>query len=197
VLFRPGDLEGIKAGRITLAFRRWERARVKPGSRLRTAIGVLEVDSVEIVERPTDEDARAAGYASGDAVLAAFPKRTGDFYRIALHLAGPDPRIALRETPPDDAVFARLERMGEWAYDVLRAIRDNPGLRAGDLAESFGRERLDFKRDVRKLKELGLTESLQVGYRLSTRGRAVLEGPPPAPGDRFRPRRPGPSLTSR
>ena len=31
-------------------------------------------------------------------------------------------------------------------------------MRAGDLAESFGRERLDFKRDVRKLKELGLTE---------------------------------------
>ena len=32
-------------------------------------------------------------------------------------------------------------------------------MRAADLAESFGRERLDFKRDVRKLKELGLTES--------------------------------------
>ena len=29
-----------------------------------------------------------------------------------------------------------------------------------------------FKRDVRKLKELGLTESLPVGYRLSPRGRA-------------------------
>jgi hypothetical protein len=31
-----------------------------------------------------------------------------------------------------------------------------------------------FKADVRKLKELGLTESLEVGYRLSPRGRAVL-----------------------
>jgi hypothetical protein len=28
--------------------------------------------------------------------------------------------------------------------------------------------------DVRKLKELGLTESLEVGYRLSPRGRALL-----------------------
>jgi hypothetical protein len=28
---------------------------------------------------------------------------------------------------------------------------------------------------VRKLKELGLTESLQVSYRLSPRGRALLE----------------------
>lgn len=32
-----------------------------------------------------------------------------------------------------------------------------------------------FKRRVRQLKELGLTESLEVGYRLSPRGRAVLE----------------------
>ena len=32
-----------------------------------------------------------------------------------------------------------------------------------------------FKRRVRQLKELGLTESLEVGYRLSPRGRAVLD----------------------
>ena len=48
------------------------------------------------------------------------------------------------------------------------------GLRAADLAERFGRERLKFKTDVRKLKALGLTESLAVGYRLSPRGRAYL-----------------------
>ncbi len=32
-----------------------------------------------------------------------------------------------------------------------------------------------FKTNVRKLKALGLTESLEVGYRLSPRGRAFLE----------------------
>ena len=32
-----------------------------------------------------------------------------------------------------------------------------------------------FKRDVRKLKELGLTESLEVGYRIAPRGRTVLK----------------------
>ena len=48
-------------------------------------------------------------------------------------------------------------------------------MRAGDLAASAGRERHPFKTDVRKLKELGLTESLEVGYRLSPRGRALLE----------------------
>jgi DNA-binding IclR family transcriptional regulator len=64
--------------------------------------------------------------------------------------------------------------MGPWTYAVLRAIAEHPGLRAADLAETFGRERLAFKRDVRKLKELGLTESLEIGYRISPRGQAVL-----------------------
>jgi ribosomal protein S19E (S16A) len=48
-------------------------------------------------------------------------------------------------------------------------------VRAGDLADSLGRETPPFKVDVRKLKEMGLTESLEVGYRLSPRGRAVLD----------------------
>ena len=180
MLFRPADLEGIQAGRITLAFRRWEKPRVVVGSRLRTPIGVLEVTAVDKVKRPTNRDAKAAGYASGQAVLDSFPKRTGDFYRIALRLAGPDPRLALRELPPDDAVFAALERMGAWTYEYLQAIADHPGRRAPDLAESFGRETAPFKRDVRKLKELGLTISLEVGYELSRRGQLTLSSRPNA-----------------
>ena len=43
------------------------------------------------------------------------------------------------------------------------------------IAESVGREMLPFKVDVRKLKALGLTESLPVGYRLAPRGRSLLE----------------------
>jgi hypothetical protein len=180
VLFRPSDLEGIAAGRITLAFRRWEKPRVLVGSKLRTKIGVLEVTAVDKVTRVTDRDAKAAGYESGEAVLDAFPRRTGDFYRIALHLAGPDPRLALRELPPDEAVFAKLERMGEWTYEYLQAIADNPGKRAPDLAEAFGRETAPFKRDVRKLKELGLTISLEIGYELSARGQVTLRSRPKA-----------------
>jgi hypothetical protein len=57
---------------------------------------------------------------------------------------------------------------------TLRLIGDRPGVRAADLAAAVGRERHPFKTDVRKLKELGLTESLEVGYRLSPRGRALL-----------------------
>ena len=70
--------------------------------------------------------------------------------------------------------------MGPWTYEYLQLIADQPAVRAGDLAESVGRERLDFKRDVRKLKELGLTESLNPGYRLSPRGQLTLSSRPNA-----------------
>ena len=174
MLFKRPHLEGIAAGTIDLAFRRWERARVRPGTRLRTAVGVVAIDAVEVVEDVSEEDARRAGFASPAAVLKAL-RGGGELYRIELHLDGPDPRVALREQEPTPDVFRRLERMGEWTYEYLRAIAERPGVRAPDLAASFGRETRPFKADVRKLKELGLTESLPVGYRLSPRGRKVLE----------------------
>ena len=85
----------------------------------------------------------------------------GPIHRVALHLAGPDPRVALRSEAPDEALFARLDRMGPWTYEYLRLIAEQPEVRAADLAAGLGRETLDFKRDVRRLKEFGLTESLR------------------------------------
>ena len=104
-------------------------------------------------------------------------------YRIAFRYAGEDPRRGLREQADldDDALAAvrarldRLDRRGAWTRDVLELIRDRPGVVATELAALRGQERLAFKTDVRKLKALGLTESLRVGYRLSPRGAAVLE----------------------
>ena len=60
----------------------------------------------------------------------------------------------------------------------------NPTVRAPDLAARVGRETADFKKDVRKLKELGLTESLAIGYLLSPRGQAVVDAGLPAPRER-------------
>ncbi len=73
--------------------------------------------------------------------------------------------------------LARLDRAsshGSWTAAVLRTIAARPGVRAADLAAGFGRETQPFKLDVRKLKNLGLTISLEVGYRLSPRGEAYL-----------------------
>jgi hypothetical protein len=55
-------------------------------------------------------------------------------------------------------------------------IRDHPAVLAATLAKRVGQERDRFKQNVRKLKELGLTESLEIGYRLSPRGRVFLSG---------------------
>lgn len=190
MLFKAETLDAIAARRVTLAFRRWTKPTVKAGGQLRTRIGVLDILSVDRVARAaiTAKDAKAAGAADLAALLRDLEGRSkGDLYRIALRPGGADPRIALRKQSKlsaEDrvALAAKLDRLdgasraGAWTRATLEAIAVAPGRRAPDLAAGFGRETLAFKRDVRKLKELGLTESLEVGYRLSPRGRAFLKG---------------------
>jgi hypothetical protein len=188
VLFRRPSLDGIRAGDITLAFRRWDRPRARAGGRQRTVVGELAIDSVEPVGRDeiTAEDAARAGHASLDELFGELDAR-GDaqIWRIELHWAGEDPRRSLREQADLDEAeldrlrvrlerFDRSSRHGPWTRQTLELIARHPELRAEDLAASVGREKLPFKRDVRKLKELGLTQSLLVGYRLSPRGQALL-----------------------
>jgi uncharacterized protein YcbX len=71
MLFRPDVLAAIADGRVDLAFRRWDRPRVKPGGRQRTAIGVIAFDAVEPVPRSllTADDSRRARHASRDELL--------------------------------------------------------------------------------------------------------------------------------
>jgi hypothetical protein len=179
-------LDAIGRGEVSVGFRRWKRPTVRQGGTLTTAVGVLSIDALDVIQPAdiTPADARAAGHASPDDVLAAIGDRPGQLYRVRFHVAGPDPRLALREQAAlDDEDVAVLTRRlgrldarpsGPWTRRVLELIAERPGVRAGDLADSLGMERLAFKADVRKLKALGLTESLQVGYRLSPRGHAWL-----------------------
>jgi hypothetical protein len=180
-------LRGVIGGRIDRAFRRWEQARVKAGGRQRTALGVIGFTSVEVVERDdlTATDAERAGFASLERLLAVLDRRPErPIWRIGLQFLGPDPRAVLRDTVPGpeelDDILRRLERLdaasrhGPWTRDVLALIDARPNVPAVDLAASVGREKMPFKLDVRKLKELGLTESLRPGYRLSARGEIVL-----------------------
>lgn len=188
MLFDQRTLAGVGDGSVTLAFRRWKRPTVRAGGTLTTAVGVLAIDELTVVDRDdiTADQARRAGAESLAALLAELDRRQGELYRIAFHVAGADPRHELRqrgEITADDAGelgrrLARLDaasRHGPWTAAVLRLIDERPGVRAGDLADQLGRERLAFKTDVRKLKALGLTESLEIGYRLSPRGRAWLD----------------------
>ncbi|MGH3737865.1 MAG: hypothetical protein ACRDT6_19975 [Micromonosporaceae bacterium] len=201
MLFSKREREGIAAGEITVTFRRWRRLQVKPGGRYRTGgdggrsmIGAdgtrggpaqfVEVDAVDRVaaSRITGADARAAGFRTVAALRAALPDVEGQLYRIRFHpVDAPDPRAELAgDTDVDVAALdARLDGMdaraaAPWTADTLRLIAERPGVVSTELAAELGRERFDFKRDVSKLKRLGLTISLPVGYRLSPRGEAYL-----------------------
>ena len=187
-MIRPAELTAIKAGEIDLAFRRWDRPRVVVGTKMRTAVGLLEVTSVDEVATAdlTEEDAHRAGSPSLAALVAALaPKAEKPTYRVGLRYAGEDPRLELRATVPDPdeiaRIAARLDRLdvaskaGPWTRATLDLVDRNPEMRAPDLAAKVGRETAGFKTDVRKLKELGLTESLAIGYRLSPRGEAVID----------------------
>jgi hypothetical protein len=189
MLLRSEVLAGISRGTITLAFRRWLRPSVRAGGTLLTARGQLEIGAVERVEpeQISDADAVRAGYASRALLLAELARRdAGDLYRVELGALRPDPRQALRASPATDAaeierLLGRLRRLdaasstGPWARRTLELIAAHPALRAARLCQLAGRELAPFKLDVRKLKSLGLTESLEVGYRISPRGQALLE----------------------
>ena len=172
---------------MTLAFRRWTKPTVKAGGALRTAAGLLAIDAVEKIAAKSikEKDARSAGHASRAALLESLGDGEGDLYRISFRRIGADPLIALRKeaklTKKEmKSVIAALNRLdhaspsGAWTRAILRLIDKYPARREPDLAVSIGRDPMIFKRDVRKLKELGLAEPLEVGYRLSPRGRVVL-----------------------
>ncbi|QJW37857.1 hypothetical protein [Cellulosimicrobium protaetiae] len=187
---------GLQDGTVTLAFRRWTTARVKVGTLQRTRVGVVEVTSVERVpDGPdgeplvSDDEARLAGMASPAEVLTRGAGREGDLYRVGIRLAGPDPRVALREdahlaAAAVEQIRAALDRKDRaaaapWTRQYLELVAANEGVVARELAAGLGMARDDFKVRVRRLKELGLTESLDVGYRLSPRGRAYLDATAP------------------
>jgi hypothetical protein len=189
MLFPKRFWAGIADGSTTLTFRRWKSPRVVAGRPYRTPAGRIRVDSIEPVDPDsiTDVEALRSGHDSTDALLSELPGEAGmQVYRIEFHLLDePDPREVLADRTDlseEDVVEIdrRLDRLdkasrhGAWTRPTLQAIAEQPGTRAPDLAVAFGRETQPFKTDVRKLKNLGLTRSLRIGYELSPRGRAYL-----------------------
>jgi hypothetical protein len=189
MLFRQHSLEGIRNGTITIAFRRWQRPSVRSGGTLLTSIGQLHIASVSPVtlKEISEKDASRAGHESLKELLTELRRRTeGRIYRIELGPLRPDPRIALRREAKltrdaQQELREKLQRLdahspnGPWTLRILDVIRLHPGVRAGDLCNLVGQAMDRFKPNVRKLKNLGLTESLETGYRLSPRGIAFLK----------------------
>jgi biotin operon repressor len=189
VQFEPRLRKGLHDGSITVALRRWRRSQVVAGHQYRTGQGMVLAEAVDVITPAeiTPELAKAAGFAD---VQAAVADLRGDpelpLYCVRFRaLDGPDPRDELAATAAltDDeiaSITARLARMdavskrGPWTAAVLAEIAERPAVSSVYLAETLDWERFDFKLHVRRLKALGLTISLDVGYRLSPRGAAYL-----------------------
>jgi hypothetical protein len=191
LLFKKAFWEGLTSGAISLTFRRWEKPHVRAGGRYRChPIGVLEVNDVRIVAVGTisEGDANGAGFPSREALLSYLGELgplddSTPVYRVALRHGGDGDRVPLAledslTTEDVEAIAAKLARMDgkkPWTRETLALIGKHPRVAASKLAAKVGREKLDFKADVVKLKKLGLTQSFEVGYEISPRGRAFLE----------------------
>jgi biotin operon repressor len=188
-LFEPRLRAGLADGSITLAFRRWRRVQAVAGHHYRTRPGMVAAESVDVVtpDDITVAQAQAAGYPEVAALMAGL---RGDqdlpLYMIRFRrLDEADPRDVLAATSAltdadAAAIAARLARMdagsrhGPWTGAFLAQIAARPAVSSVFLAETLGWERPEFKLHVRRLKALGLTISLDVGYRLSPRGESYL-----------------------
>jgi hypothetical protein len=173
---------------------------VKAGGRYRChPIGVLEVDDVKVVKVASlsTHDAERAGFASREALLGYLAELgplddDTDVYRVELHHGGDGDRVQLAledqlvaaDVETIRAALARLDRESPWTTKTLALIEKSPRVVASKLASLLGRETAPFKIDVRKLKKLGLTQSFEVGYEISPRGRAYLKATRGRPGKR-------------
>ena len=172
---RNGD--EIRTGDVTVSFRNWKRPHAKVGGvyRLRPtgAVKVTHLDSVRLSDIAS-EDAARAGFASVDA-LAAFlglPK-TATVTRVEFALTDEALKAPTRLSAMEALTrLAATDRRSAapWTAQVLALIEAHPARRAGDLAPAMGWDMPKFKANVRKLKALGLTQSLEVGYRLTDLG---------------------------
>ncbi len=187
MLLNRDTADGIANGSITLVLRRWDAPRAKPGGTQRTTAGTVRIDGITEYAgsyRVTAAQAHSAGYPDAKSAQKELDRRPAKHtYVIAVSYLAPDERPELAaddglSAADVDAITARLDRWdaatAPWTRRYLATIGANEAVRAPDLAAREGLDVPRFKRRVRQLKGLGLTISLDVGYRLSPRGRAYL-----------------------
>jgi hypothetical protein len=189
MLIKMQPLNAIREGKIAVQFRKWKRPSVKQGTLLTTAIGQVEIQHVEVIQENdiTENDAKAAGFETRDALLQTLRKHDdGEIYKIGVRYYGEDPRLKLRNNldlneAQYDQLIKKLQRLdaaskeGPWTKETLLAISKHPRVVSTELATKLGCERMWLKLNIRKLKNMGLTISHDVGYEISPLGKSVLQ----------------------
>jgi hypothetical protein len=188
MLFKQKDLDGIKAGKITLSFRNWKKLSVNEGSEVKTSVGIIKIGAITEIkyEEITEEDALAAGFSGASALIGLLKsQKEGSIYKIAVSFLRENSTVELSvQTEIEEAEFLEIKaalenldkysKVGKWTVKTLQGIRENPKLKAADLALKLKKEKEWLKLNVRKLKALGLTISHEPGYTLSPIGEAYL-----------------------
>lgn len=173
-----------------MTFRLWKRPHVKAGKTYETGFGAVEIEDVRVVPAAlvSADDVRLAGLSDAASVWNLAGEHTGTavgpetlLHRVQFRYLGKAAAEAEVKRPPSTAGLGerldrmdRLSRRGRWTLATLRLIEAGEGVPARVLAPELGLETSDFKANVRKLKALGLTVSLEVGYELSDLGREYL-----------------------
>jgi hypothetical protein len=190
MLFRQRFHGPIARGEVTLTVRSWARPQAKPGGRYRVGDTVIEVTG--LAQAPlaslTESHAKRAGFASVDELLVELGRHSrgsvgsdATAWLIEFRAVGAYEAPSPAPVSADALAAARgrldaLDRLRgrAWTQRALALIGERPATPARLLAAEMGMETLPFKVDVRKLKALGLTTSLDVGYELTDLGRAAL-----------------------
>jgi hypothetical protein len=182
LLFKTRFHEGIRSGEITMTIRAWQKPQATSGKEYKLGasgrIAVTAVNPVTLSEIRS-RDVKASGFSSIDELVHMLRKESrrkltarSKVYRVRFRYTGE--RKDEMPTYSRDELNAKLDRMGAWSRNLLTLIADNRGVSSAILAKKMGRERLGLKADVRKLKRLGLTRSLEVGYEITNSGRKML-----------------------
>jgi hypothetical protein len=150
VLAGCGDLAGLT------------RLLGRGGRRVEEDTLLWRVDFHRVAPPPATVDDQAE---PGPEELALLTARLARMDRAGGGLRLAKPKPAAREA----------EAWRPWTLATLKLLAARPGVVSTELAAELGRERAALKADVVKLKRLGLTRSLRVGYELSPRGRALLD----------------------
>ena len=184
MLIKQKHLEAIKAGKISLAFRKWKKLSVKPNEIFKTDVGRIKIGAVRMIllEDITLEDAQKAGFASDDSLKKLLSEqKDGTIYQIEVSF------LEVKKVVIEND-FGKLEqaeylvlkealetldkksKVGKWTRKTLQLIAEHPHVKAADLAVLAKKEKEWLKVNVRKLKSLGLSESHEPGYSLTELG---------------------------
>ena len=178
--------QAIAAGRITTSFRAWRTPQAKLGGQYNIPpYGAIEVTRIrrQTLAKASAAAIKRAGFENRTA-LGEFLKADVDtpLYQIDFKYLGqsavkqaPSGRLAAEELDRVLIKLARMDKTQAWTQAALELIGAQPETRAADLAPHCNMDTPTFKRNIRKLKALGLTQSLATGYKLTARGQQVLQ----------------------